>query len=150
MRELSYLGLTRSISWLLMPWLLTRQDISSHDIDYVEKVGSCFIWGKISNTCVVSMWRNDTKCKYMLMFPLKNLACRGLSRMFAQMHSRFVTVLTWSNVSPNCCILYHWAVSTPSFHLVACWRISSTHAAWLWYISHWGELSLVPRMICSM
>ena len=24
------------------------------------------------------MWRNDTKCKYMFMFPLKNLACKGL------------------------------------------------------------------------
>ena len=33
----SFLGLTRSVSWLLMPWLpLRRQDISSHDIDYVE------------------------------------------------------------------------------------------------------------------
>ena len=32
----SYLGLTRSISWPLMPWLLTSQNISSHDIDYVE------------------------------------------------------------------------------------------------------------------
>ena len=25
------------------------------------------------------MWRNDTKCKYMFMFPLKNLARKGLS-----------------------------------------------------------------------
>ena len=24
------------------------------------------------------MWRNDTKCKYMPMFPLKNLAHKGL------------------------------------------------------------------------
>ena len=24
------------------------------------------------------MWRNDTKCKYMFMFPLKNLARKGL------------------------------------------------------------------------
>ena len=29
----SYLGLARSISWPLMPWL---QDIGSHDIDYAE------------------------------------------------------------------------------------------------------------------
>ena len=38
----SYLGLTRSISWLLMAWCpgsLRCQDISSHDIDYVEYVG---------------------------------------------------------------------------------------------------------------
>ena len=25
------------------------------------------------------MWRNDIKCKYMFMFPLKNLACKGLT-----------------------------------------------------------------------
>ena len=36
MQGLSYLSLTRSISWLLMPWLLHRQDISNHDIDYVK------------------------------------------------------------------------------------------------------------------
>ena len=27
------------------------------------------------------MWRNDTKCKYMFMFPLKNLARKGLTMM---------------------------------------------------------------------
>ena len=32
----SYLGLTRSISWLLIPSSLRRQDINTHDIDYVE------------------------------------------------------------------------------------------------------------------
>ena len=26
----------------------------------------------------MSVWRNDIKCKYMLMFPLKNLACKEL------------------------------------------------------------------------
>ena len=26
------------------------------------------------------MWRNDTKCKHMFMFPLKNLAYKGLSQ----------------------------------------------------------------------
>ena len=25
------------------------------------------------------MWSNDIKCEYMLMFPLKNLACKGLT-----------------------------------------------------------------------
>ena len=29
------------------------------------------------------MWRNDTKCKYMFMFPLKNLACKGLCNFFS-------------------------------------------------------------------
>ena len=44
---------------------LRRQDTSSHDIDYVEWVGPCLISGMISTTCVISMQRNDVKCKYM-------------------------------------------------------------------------------------
>ena len=60
------------------PGSLRRQDISSHDIDYIEYVGPSLIWGKILSTCVKSMWRNDIKCKYMFMFPQKNLARKGL------------------------------------------------------------------------
>ena len=85
----SYLGLTRSISWLLMPWLLTspghqqpwywrRQDISSHDIDRVEYAGPGLTWWRILTTCDVSMWSNDIKCEYMFMFSLQNLARKGL------------------------------------------------------------------------
>ena len=70
----SYLGLTRSISWLLMAWLLTSPGHQSHDIDYIKYVGPGLTWGRILSTCVISMWSNDTKCKYMFMFPLKNLA----------------------------------------------------------------------------
>ena len=55
-----------------------RQDISSHDIDYGEEVGSCLIWGRILTACVTSKWQKDTKCKYMFMFLLKNLARKGL------------------------------------------------------------------------
>ena len=66
----SYLGLTRSISWLLMPWLLT---LLGH-----QQPWYCLIWRRTSTTWVVSMWRHDTKCKYMFMFPLKNLARKGL------------------------------------------------------------------------
>ena len=66
----SYLGLTRS---------LRRQDISSHDIDYIEYVGPSLTWGSILSTCVKSMWRNDIKCKCMFMFPQKNLAHKGLT-----------------------------------------------------------------------
>ena len=74
----SYLGLTRSISWLLMPWFLRRQDISSHDIDYIEYVGPSLTWGSVQSTCVKSMWRNDIKCKYMFMLPQKQFARKGL------------------------------------------------------------------------
>ena len=57
MRGPSYLGLTRSISWLLM------QGISSHGIDYIEYVGPSLTWGSVLSTCVKSMWRNDIKRK---------------------------------------------------------------------------------------
>ena len=59
-----------------MPW--RRKEISSHDIDYVEYVGPGLTWGRILITCVLSMWSNDIRCKYMFMFPLKNLARKGL------------------------------------------------------------------------
>ena len=57
---------------------MRRQDISSHDIDYVEQAGPCFTQEGISITCVLLMWRNDIKCKYMFMFSLKILARKGL------------------------------------------------------------------------
>ena len=75
----SFLCLTRSISWLLMPWLLTSRDISNHDIDYVEYVSLGLTWGRILSTCAVSVWSYDIKCKYMFMFPLQNVACKGLT-----------------------------------------------------------------------
>ena len=74
----SYLGLTRSISWLLMPWLLTSPGHQQPWYDYVEYVGPGLTWGQILRTCVISMWSNDIKCKCMFMFHLKNLARKGL------------------------------------------------------------------------
>ena len=59
------------------PGSLHRQDISSHDIDYVKYVGPGLTWGRILSTCVISMWSNDIKCKYMFMFRLENLARKG-------------------------------------------------------------------------
>ena len=60
------------------PGSLRRQDISSNDIDFVEYVGPGLIWGRILSTCVISMWSNGMKCKYMFMFPLQNLAIKEL------------------------------------------------------------------------
>ena len=56
---------------------LRRQDISTHDIGYVEWASSCLTLGRISNTCIMSMWRNDMKCEYMLF--LKKIAHKGLT-----------------------------------------------------------------------
>ena len=40
----------------------------------VEYVGPGLTWGRILSTCIISMWSNDINCKYMFMFPQKNLA----------------------------------------------------------------------------
>ena len=72
----SYLGLTRSISWLLMPWLLTSPGHQQPWHYWLCRI--CKSW--FLSTCVISMCSNDIKCKYMFMFPLKNLARKGLSQ----------------------------------------------------------------------
>ena len=74
----SYLGLTMSISYLLMSWLLASPGHQQPWYWLCRRVGLCLIWGRTSTTSVTSMWRNDMKCGYMFMFPLKNLACKGL------------------------------------------------------------------------
>ena len=51
------------------PGSLRRKDISSHDIEYIEYIGSSLAWGRILSTCVISMWRNDTNeniCSFSL------------------------------------------------------------------------------------
>ena len=58
------------------PGCFCHQAISSHDIDYANWVGPCLTRGRISTTCVMSMWRNHRKCEYM--FLLKNLARKEL------------------------------------------------------------------------
>ena len=60
------------------PGSLCHQNISSHDIDYVEYVGPSPSWGSELSTCVKSMWRNDIKCKHIFMFLQKSLAREGL------------------------------------------------------------------------
>ena len=51
-------------------------------LTYVEYIGSGLTWGRILCTCVISKWSNDIKCKYIFMFPLKNLARKGLMPSF--------------------------------------------------------------------
>ena len=78
----SYLGLTRSISWLLMPWLLTSPGHQQPRYDYIGYAGPYLTWGRILRTCVISLWRNGIKCRYMFIFPLKNSARKGLIDIF--------------------------------------------------------------------
>ena len=73
------------------PGALRRQGINTHVIDYIEYVGPCLTRGMISTTWVKSVWRNDIKCKYMFMLPVKNLARKGLIKpiMLSTRHKSF-------------------------------------------------------------
>ena len=74
------------------PGSSSRQDISSHDIHYIEYVGPYLTWGRILSTCVISRWSNDTRWrKYMFMFPLKNLAHKELTAIRHQTRSHYLT-----------------------------------------------------------
>ena len=75
----SYLSLIRSISLLLMPWLLTSPG-HQQPWYWLQYVGPGLTWGRILSTCVISKWSNDIKCKYMFMFLLQNLARKELMR----------------------------------------------------------------------
>ena len=95
------------------PGSLRRQDISSHNIDYVEYVSPGLTWERILSTCVISMWSNDIKCKYMFYVPSENLAHKGLS-----LTQRQIAVSPgWGNVINSC------RVTTGSFS----WMKMHTH-----------------------
>ena len=72
----SYLGLIRSISWLLMPWLLAAP---GHQQPWYWLYEICKSWSYTRKDFNYLWQRNDIKCKYMFMFPLKNLAHKGLT-----------------------------------------------------------------------
>ena len=79
MQGASYLSLTWSISQLLMPWFLSSPE-NQQPWYWLSRIRRSLSYLKrISTICVISMWRNDIKCKYMFMFPLKNLAHKGLT-----------------------------------------------------------------------
>ena len=86
MGVLRYLGLTRSISWLLIPWLLK---LPGHQQPWYWLCRICRSWSyfrKDLSICAIPMWSNDIKCKYMFMFPLKNLARKELIYTCALTH----------------------------------------------------------------
>ena len=97
-----------------MPWFLTSPGHQQHDIDYVEYVGPGLTWGRILSTCVISMWSNDIKCKYMFMSPLKNLARKGLNLLMLRLEysgsimSIPLLLLLWLLASPGHQQAWHW------------------------------------------
>ena len=73
------------------PGSLRRQVISIHDIDYVEPVGICLTWGRISTMCIVSMWNNDINVYICLGFLWKKLHV-GVSNTYR-------VELIWGNIT---------------------------------------------------
>ena len=68
-----------------MPWLLTSPGHQQPWYWLYKFVGPSFTWGRIFSTCVISIWRNDIKCKICFMFPLKNLARKGFKLICSQL-----------------------------------------------------------------
>ena len=55
------------------------------------------------------MWSNDIECKYMFMFPLKNLARKGLNITFAMSNvGSFLSALKWAPTVSTLCGLMIW------------------------------------------
>ena len=86
----SYLGLTRSISWLLMPWLLTSP---GHQQPWYWQYRMCRSFSHLRKDfkylCEINVEEYDIKCNYMFMFPLKNVARKGLSTGVIHMSLQF-------------------------------------------------------------
>ena len=72
----SYISLARSMSWLVMPWPLASPGHNQPRYWLCRDVGRRLTW-RLPTTCVMSTWSDDLKCKYMFLFPLKNLAHIG-------------------------------------------------------------------------
>ena len=122
----SYLGLTRSISWLLtspehqQPWYWLCS--IGRFLSYLRK--------DKSTTCVISMWRYDTKCKYMFMFSQKNLARKGLSyRACSSATNVGTTILVPCHVIKSLTLTEHEAV--PSISSIDAKTLNQLQYFWL-------------------
>ena len=74
----TYPGLTVPLSRLLMTWLLASPG-QQQPWNCLIVVGPCLTQGRVPATCVMSVWSRAEVVKYILIFLLKNLACKGLS-----------------------------------------------------------------------
>ena len=102
--------------WLLMPWLLVLQIISSHDNDYIKQACHCLPWVRISTSCFNSVSRIYRKCKYM--FPKTNSARQGL----------------------GLCMSLYGGLWTPHICVLECWEIRQRkkHERLTHETTHWG------------
>ena len=95
------LGLTRSISWLLMTWLLTSPG-HQQPLYWLCRIGMSLSYARrnFKYLCLFLVWRNDIKCKYMFMLSLKNLARRVIkSRIEYALQAKQVKVRKYRNTN---------------------------------------------------
>ena len=71
-------SITGSISWLLMPGSLCRQTNNRHGIDCIGETGFSHR-RENAITPVISLSKNQCKCKYIYNFSEKNPALQGLN-----------------------------------------------------------------------
>ena len=110
---LTYLSLTRSISWLLMPWLLVSPG-HQHPWYWLCRIGQSLSYLRKDFNYLghvnVEEWH---KCIYiyMFLFILKNLAHRGLSMLTSVCNVSYFPVSL--NSISNCRIIYRvWVCNT--------------------------------------
>ena len=120
------------------PGSLCRQVISSHDIDCVNYVGPYLTWGRISTTCVMSVWRNDRNYKYMFMFLLKNLACKELTKI-EEKEDQVWKIQQNSNITQPNFIALNWKKKSKWPHIIL-WSAHPVDKAGP-YLTHWGRVT---------
>ena len=78
-----YVGRTRSIPWLLMPWILASiRHCCPWYWQCADSInGSCLPWGLISTTCAISVATNDWNWRNIFMLLQTGLDIRHLTYM---------------------------------------------------------------------
>ena len=122
----SYLSVTRSISWLLMPWLLTSP---GHQQSWYWSYTMCrsfsYLRKDFKYLCQINVeeWQ---KRNYMFMFPLKNLACKGLNSLWTR------NTIWWHRIGSTLSHVMACCLTTWRHHLDQCWLFISRDP---WHLS---------------
>ena len=156
-----YRGLTISISYLLMTWLLSSL---RHEQPWywIYRIGrSCLTWGRIWTTCVISMWRNDTNV-YMFFPSAKKYHVKGFywknqqDKMSAWNELLLITLICSQNwfiwVSQNVRRLHSYSVlvsrrgKRQPKGMLCVHQHSSCHnvCAWWWLPWSWSQDMRLP------
>ena len=110
------------------------------------------------------MWRNDIKCKYMFMFSLKNLACKGLKLTIAIPiscpHKQVMEYLLWIFRRQLSYIMMRFKILSPLlcelntvllyYQPTITWIVSMQHGGWDVQTMYPNTLGLVKWIDVSL